>query len=329
MIRFCGMSLRSLLNLIRHFSETRLKRLYWICSSVLIGSIISGCVTPMTMEEQSPDLDYLHENSIVISVIDARVSAQRATPETHIGSAQDAFDKVISLETYPWFVSNEEKRKQALSDALAERIVFGLNDEGWDAIPANFSDMPSSRETESILQSQNAENLLVLTLKKWNVSLNLNWITALIFDWDIAVTIINKSGKKLAEFTDSGTDIIDEESGRSFADHIRLAYRQRLISILEDEKIRMALRIERDEPKVADDDPELAGDDPEQAGHDPVLAFDGLEAATDEPNVDSKSYLIGQLKMLQLLLENGTISQQEFTDLVRRVVDDAANTLVE
>lgn len=296
----CAFS-RSQFELTRQRSETYLMRLYQICFSTLGGVMISGCVAPMTMAEQSPDLNYAHQSKIVIAVIDERVSPRGDAPKTYIGLAQDAFGKATTLRTYPWIVSDEEKRQQALSGVLAERIVFGLNDEGWNAVLARFSDVPSEPKAENLVRLHNAENILVLTLKNWNVNLNLNWITPLVLDWDIVVTVIDKSGKKLVEFMDSGTDTVDEVAGLSIADHIRLAYRERLTRILEAEKIRVALGADRNEPQVAD----------------------------AEIEADGSSFLVDQLKMLQLLLDNGTITEKEFADLVRRAVDTAGNTKVD
>lgn len=330
----CAVS-RSQFQLTWQVRAAHLMRLSRNCLFTLGAMPISGCVTPMTMGEQSPDLDYVHDNKIVIAVIDERARTQGDMSETYIGSAQDAFGKTTSLQIYPWFVSNEEMTHQSLSDALEERIVFGLNDEGWNAVPAGFSDAAGA-EAREILRLHNAENLLVLTLKNWDVRLNLNWITPLSLDWDVVVTITDRSGKRLVEFMDSGTDTVEEVTDRSFADHIKHAYRNRLISILEAETVRMTLRGGNTGPMVADGDPvptdgisKSAAIVAVAATNDPEIADIESEAAADEREPVADTDLLNKLKVLQSLLDNKTITQQEFTDLVRRVIDAADSTSVE
>ncbi len=337
----CAVS-RSQFQLTWQVRAAHLMRLYRNCLFTLGAMTISGCVTPMTMGEQSPDLDYVHDNKIVIAVIDERVRTQGDMSESYIGTAQDAFGKTTSLQIYPWFVSNEEMTHQSLSDALEERIVFGLNDEGWDAVPAGISNAAAA-EAREILRLHNAENLLVLTLKNWDVRLNLNWITPLSLDWDVVVTVTDRFGKKLVEFMDSGTDTVEEVADRSFADHIQHAYRNRLISILEAETVRMTLLGGNTGPMVADSDPvptdgisKSAADVPEAVADVPVAAMEESEiaavepkAAANRPEPDTNTDLLNQLKVLQSLVDNEIITQQEYIDLVRRVVDTAGRTRVD
>ena len=291
-------------------------RLFRVCFVVIVGLIASGCVTPMTLEQQSPEPDYLHTRKIVISVVDEREIVEQGKPETFIGTAEDAFGTVITLMTYPWFVSDEGQQTQTLSNAIEERIVFGLNNKGWDAVPASLSASPSERETEEVLNSLDAANLLVLTLKKWNVNLHLNWITDLIFDWDVVVTVLDDSGRTLVSFEESGSDIIEKKVARTGADHIRLAYRERLKSILESRNVQAALG-ESDEAQIALQEPSDTQIPPQDAD----VAENSYSVDTDESNGGSNRNLATQIRALQILMDSGTISQQEYIDLVRRVVD--------
>lgn len=291
-------------------------RLFRVCFVVIVGLMASGCVTPMTLEQQSPEPDYLHTRKIVISVVDEREIVEQGKPETFIGTAEDAFGTVITLMTYPWFVSDEGQQTQTLSNAIEERIVFGLNNKGWDAVPASLSASPSERETEEVLNSLDAANLLVLTLKKWNVNLHLNWITDLIFDWDVVVTVLDDSGRTLVSFEESGSDIIEKKVARTGADHIRLAYRERLKRILESRNVQAALG-ESDEAQMALQEPS----DTQIPPQDVDVAENSYSVETDESNGGSNRNLAAQIRALQILMDSGTISQQEYIDLVRRVVD--------
>ncbi len=291
-------------------------RLFRVCFVVIVGLMASGCVTPMTLEQQSPEPDYLHTRKIVISVVDEREIVEQGKPETFIGTAEDVFGTVIILMTYPWFVSDEGQQTQTLSNAIEERIVFGLNNKGWDAVPASLSASPSERETEEVLNSLDAANLLVLTLKKWNVNLHLNWVTDLIFDWDVVVTVLDDSGRTLVSFEESGSDIIEKKVARSGADHIRLAYRERLKRILESKNVQAALG-ESDEAQITLQEPSDTQIPPQDAD----VAENSYSVETDESNGGSNRNLATQIRALQILMDSGTISQQEYIDLVRRVVD--------
>lgn len=291
-------------------------RVFRVSFVVIVGLMASGCVTPMTLEQQSPEPDYLHTRKIVISVVDEREILEQGKPETFIGTAEDAFGTVITLMTYPWFVSDEGQQTQTLSNAIEERIVFGLNNKGWDAVPASLSASPSEHETEEVLNSLDAANLLVITLKKWNVNLHLNWITDLIFDWDVVVTVLDDSGRTLVSFAESGSDIIEKKVARTGADHIRLAYRERLKRILESRNVQAALG-ESDEAQIALQEPSDTQIPPQDAD----VAENSYSVETDESNGGSNRNLATQIRALQILMDSGTISQQEYIDLVRRVVD--------
>ena len=205
------------------------------------GMLLAGCVTPIPMAQEAPDLNYKVARPVVVAVVDERDVLAAGKPPTFIGLAHGAFGIPSDMETYPWFVSDKAKKGQTLAQALEERIVTGLNDEGWQLTGAGLTKPPTKDETVSLLAARSAQRLLVLSLTKWYVSINLNWVTAFNFDWGYRLDVYDQQGNAVANFVDSGRDVVDMKADDSAQNQIKMAYRDRLIKILERPEVRMAL----------------------------------------------------------------------------------------
>ena len=210
---------------------------------ILIGLLLLGCVAHIPIEEQSPDLVYHSKDRIVFSVIDERWRVQQGKPATGIGVVRNMGIPSTAL-TYPWYVDNKHK-SQTLAEALEHRIVYGLNDEGWNTIQARFSSRPSSDEIEESLMENQSEKLLILTLKDWWCDINMSRVSAFTFDWDATVEIYGKNGSLIESFSDAGRDIVDEDAGDSWPNMIRRAYRARLIQFLEKPEVINSLGVKQ------------------------------------------------------------------------------------
>jgi hypothetical protein len=230
---------------------------------VLLSILLPGCVATIPMAEQSPDLSYMDEDKIVISVIDERRRVRESgKPPNFIGVAHGAYGIPADWRVYPVLTGFEkEKKKQSLAAFLEERIVFGLDDDGWKVAAAGFARAPSEYEMVSRLEAEEAERLLVLTLKEWYVSLNLNWVSAFNFDWDASVDVYDRKAQSIFGTSMSGRDVVDEEATESPRNHILRAYRDRLVGILEDAEVRQALA--RNDTGVAAQSDELRADEGE------------------------------------------------------------------
>jgi hypothetical protein len=207
---------------------------------IFCGMLLFGCVAHIPIEEQSPDLVYLSKDRIVISVIDERWRVQQGEPATSIGVKRH-MGIPSTANTYPWYVDSKHKN-QTLAEALEYRIVYGLNDEGWDSIQAGFSSRPGSDEIEESLMKNQAEKLLFLTLKDWWCDINMSHVSAFRFDWDATVEIYGKNGNLISSFSDAGRDIVDEDAFDSWPNMIRRAFRERLIQFLEKPEVINSLR---------------------------------------------------------------------------------------
>ena len=164
-----------------------LQRVYKTIKSLTGLSILflAGCVTPISMEEESPDLSYVDPDTILISIVD-----NRNQDADVIGRAHGVFGIPSKMPVYPWFETEREKKHLTLAQALEDRLIFGLNDEGWNVISAGFDQHPAEQEVLDSLLAANARNLLLVILNDWYVSINLNWVSAFNFDWGTTVKIL-------------------------------------------------------------------------------------------------------------------------------------------
>jgi len=119
--------------------------------------------------------------------------------------------------------------------------VVGLNDEGWQVASADTGTRPTPDEARALLESRGAQRMLVLSITQWFASLNLNWVTAFNFDWGYRVEVLDAQGATIADFADSGRDVVDAQADQSPQNMLKLAFRDRLIKILERPDPRAAL----------------------------------------------------------------------------------------
>ena len=213
-----------------------------LCLNILLAVILlTGCVTPIPLAQEAPDLSYKATRPMVVAVIDERDFLAQGKPPTYIGRAHGLFGIPSDMQTYPWFVSDKSKKKQTLAQALEERIVVGLNDEGWQLVTAGYTTRPTKDETVTLLATHNAQRLLVLSITEWFASINLNWVTAFNFDWGYRFDVLDEQGIVVASIADSGRDVVDEEAKQSPQNTIKMAFRERIIKILERPEVKTIL----------------------------------------------------------------------------------------
>ena len=213
-----------------------------LCWSISVAMILlTGCVTPIPLAQESPDLAYKATYPMVVSVIDERNVLAEGKPPTYIGRVHGAFGIPSDMQTYPWFVSDKSKKNQTLAQAIEERIVVGLNDEGWQLVAAGNITRPTKEEAVALLAAHNAQRLVMLSITKWFVSININWVTAFNFDWGYSLDVLDAQGSEIISVMDSGRDVVDEEAKQSPQNTIKMAFRARLIKILEQPEVKSAL----------------------------------------------------------------------------------------
>ncbi len=206
------------------------------------GALLTGCVTPIPLAQEAPDLNYKATRTVVVTVLDERDVLAEGKPPTYIGRAHGAFGIPSDMQVYPWFVSDKAKKDQTLAQALQDRIVVGLADEGWQITAADFPKFPGKDQVVSLLAERGSDRLIVLSLTKWYASINLNWVSAFNFDWGYKLEVLDAQGTSIASISDSGRDVVDEKADQSPQNMIKLAYRERLIKILERPEVQAALK---------------------------------------------------------------------------------------
>lgn len=203
---------------------------------------LTGCVTPIPVKDQAATASYIPVSPVVIAVIDERPELQQGKKTNYIGRAHITFGIPADIFVYPFLTEDKAYKEQSLAAALEERLVLGLNEHGWAASPAGFEFRRPTEDIVSLLGKNGSRRFLQLAIKSWEVSLNLNWVSAFNFDWGIEVEVIDESGQSIARYQDAGRDVVDEEADQSPANHVRLAFRERLIKILDDERLRLAMQ---------------------------------------------------------------------------------------
>jgi hypothetical protein len=211
---------------------------------MLLASVLllAGCVTPIPMEQEAPDLSYRVTSPVVLAVIDERDVLAEGKPPTFIGRAHGVFGIPSDMQVYPWFVSDKGKKEQTLAQALEDRIVVGLNDEGWQLTATGDAKRPTREDVVAQLASRNAQRMVVLSITRWFASINLNWVTAFNFDWGYKLEVLDAQGATVASIADSGRDVVDAKADQSPQNMLKLAFRDRLIKILERPELRAALQ---------------------------------------------------------------------------------------
>jgi hypothetical protein len=133
-------------------------------------------------------------------------------------------------------------------------LARGLEQNGWKATELPLPSVPSEEEALRWLTEKGAESLLLLKLKEWYFSINLNWVTAFNFDSNMDVTIYRAGKGKMLDKNIAARDVIDVQASQSFQNHILMAYRDRLAKILADPEVRKALKRPKDVKNETNDD---------------------------------------------------------------------------
>lgn len=205
------------------------------------GLHLGGCVTPVPVSDQGISPSYVAGSSVLVSVIDERVEVREGKPPNFIGRMHLTFGIPADMSVYPIVTEDKANKDQSLAAALEERIVSGFRARGWTAAGAASVSRPGSDQLAEFIHGKGAGRLLLVTLDRWFVSVNTNWVTAFNFDWGVRVEVFDGHGGQLADVRSSGRDVVDAEYNQSYGNHIRLAYKDRLTKILEDPRVRDVL----------------------------------------------------------------------------------------
>lgn len=209
--------------------------------AILFAIILSGCVSPIPLNEQSPSPTYKPDNKILVSVSDNRERVKEGKPKNFVGIAHGSFGIPFDWHVNQVLSRDEADADKNLADFIQHRLVNGLRNKGWNVQEATLSTNISDAEAEEVLVSNNAQKLLILDIKEWYFSINLNWVSSFNFDTDALIQVYEVKNGKILEKTFAGRDVIEEKSDESPQNNVLRAYRDQLLEILNDPEVKDAI----------------------------------------------------------------------------------------
>ncbi|WP_163831728.1 hypothetical protein [Spartinivicinus ruber] len=215
--------------------------MYRLAFVALALSILSGCVTPIPLNEQAPSVEYVTKDKVLIAVVDERKRVKKGKPKDFVGLAHASFGIPVDWHVKQVLATEKEDKERNLSEFLAHRVVTGLNNKGWASQAIALNSVPSAAEAKSLLSKDQANKLFVLLLNEWYFSINLNWVSSFNFDTDSNVYVYQYEQGKTLEKNFAGRDVIEEEAGDSPQNKVLQAYRDQLAEILSDKEVQAAL----------------------------------------------------------------------------------------
>ncbi|KGY11790.1 hypothetical protein NM22_14100 [Vibrio tubiashii] len=213
----------------------------WLALFSIIS--LSGCVSPISLEEQTPNPNITHEDKLVIAVLDNRARLMEGErPDNFVGVAHGTFGIPFDWHVEQILATEAGDEEKNLSQFIEHRLTMGFKENGWDAVEANVESIDSDEQVKQIIESNQAQKLLVINISEWYFSINLNWVSSFNFDTDSIATVYELQAGKLVEKHFKDRDVIDEKADESPQNNVLRAYRDQLIEIVTDPDIQSALQ---------------------------------------------------------------------------------------
>ena len=209
---------------------------------IIIFLSLTGCVTPMPLQDQAPSFTYKDEDGILITVIDERIRVKEGKPPNFVGIAHATFGIPVDWHVYQVLATEEGDKERNLSEWLEYRIVTGLSQEGCPCAAVHFDEFPDAGEASKVLEENDAAWLFALVLNEWYFSVNLNWVTAFNFDTDTDFHCFHVNNGHVFKKRFKERDVIDERADESYQNLIMEAYKAQLQQIFNDEEIRLIVK---------------------------------------------------------------------------------------
>ncbi|QQX81376.1 hypothetical protein JK628_05795 [Shewanella sp. KX20019] len=216
--------------------------MYKILLVALAMLTLSGCVSPMALQEQTPTPEYNNDKPILISVIDNRVKVKEGKPETFIGRVHATFGIPVDWDVNTVLATEKDDKSLTLSQWLQNRIVKGLTEKGWQVKPADFKTVPTETIASYTLTEQDSQHLLVLDLQEWFFSINLNWVSSFNFDTNVDTYLFDKKQGLTYQKSTQERDVIEEEANESPQNNVLRAYHDQLLQILSDPALKAQIQ---------------------------------------------------------------------------------------
>jgi len=216
-------------------SKTRTKQLLILTSMIALA----GCASVPTVEESSPVLKCVTNDTLLLSIVDKRkyVLAGEKTP-SYAGYSRDGFG---IPHTY------EVQSDQTMVAFLAERIVTGFRRQNIQVLES-----PSITEIDldflsNQARAKSADKILLIVLNEWKSERNpteyvIGLTYRLVFKYDVDVRVFDTSGRILAERHFDGADTEPGETIQYIEqDHYK--YKEKLEEFINSDEIRTAIEL--------------------------------------------------------------------------------------
>ncbi|PKG56634.1 hypothetical protein CXF83_18320 [Shewanella sp. Choline-02u-19] len=203
---------------------------------------LSGCVSPIALQEQTPTPEYNNAAPILISVIDNRKKVKEGKPETFVGRVHATFGIPVDWDVDTILATEKDDKSLTLSQWLQKRIVKGLTEKGWQVKPADFKTVPTETIASYTLTEQGSQHLLVLDLQEWFFSINLNWVSSFNFDTNVDTYLFDKDSGLTYQHNTQERDVIDEKADESPQNNVLRAYHDQLLQILSDPALKAQIQ---------------------------------------------------------------------------------------
>ncbi|MEH6582035.1 MAG: hypothetical protein V7754_08870 [Halioglobus sp.] len=217
---------------------------------IALLSLLAGCVTSIALQEQVPDVGYVPEGIIAIAVVDDRKRVKDGKPPTYVGKLWSSWMFIstdIDMHVDRIFTTEAGDKDRTLAEVLQNRIVIGLQRDGWGAIPMDRSARPDMSDIQNLLSDAGAKVLVTLVLNEWDFSQKKDYWgwggLTYYFDTDVEVYVQAGGLGKLTHRRIAEREVIEPEADQSLQNELLKVYRNQLVQIFDDPEIRAAIEL--------------------------------------------------------------------------------------
>ncbi|MCI4646247.1 MAG: hypothetical protein MRY64_15810 [Hyphomonadaceae bacterium] len=252
------------------------------CLGLVACLMATACVTPITVEQQTPALDFglaapsttspvstsldaapaevaaTDAPKILVAVTDARLRTLEGKPENMIG-----YLRVYGIPqnwTVKQLGQKDLPNDATASDLLESRISLGLINAGLQAAAADVENIEDAGEIEALLEAEGGDRLLFLKLTDWHVDVNTSWVGRFQFNHDTDLAVLDAAGV-LVEKNFAEREAIQAEGDKSWMNMVLEAFRDQMQEMLSDEEVQAALVIGRVEESAPEPVAEIVQDE--------------------------------------------------------------------
>jgi hypothetical protein len=201
---------------------------------------VAGCVTPLTVEQQSPAVQYQVPGRTLVAVVDSRERVAQGKATNFLG-----FARIYGVPT-DWTVETlmfgtPEDKTKTMAELLASRVVTGVNGGGGSAEAVALSEVQSDAGAQGLLQERGASSLMTLLVRNWHFDLNTSWVGRFRFETDMDVIVQRVGAGTVLRKAFAENQAIEAEGENSWGNMLLDAYRDKLAQTLNDPEVRAAL----------------------------------------------------------------------------------------